>query len=83
VLAYLFATLTLALGCILCSKKLHEQLVEHVFHWPMEMFDTTPLGRVVNRFSKDVDVLDNTLPMLWRMLLSTTFSVINVQNLVN
>ncbi|KAM8717859.1 hypothetical protein ACLKA7_004542 [Drosophila subpalustris] len=78
VLSYLFATLTLALGCIVCAKKLHEQLVDHVFHWPMETFDTTPLGRVVNRFSKDVDVLDNTLPMLWRMLLSTTFSLLHM-----
>lgn len=33
------------------------------------------LGRVVNRFSKDVDTIDNVLPMLWRMVISQAFAV--------
>lgn len=31
---------------------------------PMRFFDTTPIGRILARFSKDVDVLDRTLPHL-------------------
>ncbi|XP_044251197.1 multidrug resistance-associated protein 1 isoform X10 [Drosophila takahashii] len=76
VTAYFLCSLTLALGCIYCSKALHERLLTYVFRWPMELFDTTPLGRIVNRFSKDVDTIDNVLPMLWRMVISQAFAVL-------
>ncbi|XP_016987825.1 multidrug resistance-associated protein 1 isoform X6 [Drosophila rhopaloa] len=76
VTSYLFCSLSLALGCIYCSKALHERLLTFVFRWPMELFDTTPLGRIVNRFSKDVDTIDNALPMLWRMVISQAFAVL-------
>jgi len=37
-------------------------MILQVMQSPMSFFDTTPLGRIVNRFAKDVDVCDNTLP---------------------
>lgn len=42
----------------------------------MEMFDITPLGRIVNRFSKDVDTIDNTLPLNLRVVILQLFAVI-------
>ncbi|XP_017108724.1 multidrug resistance-associated protein 1 isoform X6 [Drosophila bipectinata] len=76
VFSYFVCSLTLALGCIYCSKELQEVLLFNVFRWPMEMFDTTPLGRIVNRFAKDVDTIDNVLPMLWRVVISQAFAVL-------
>jgi len=29
---------------------------------PMAFFDTTPLGRIINRFSKDIDEVDLMIP---------------------
>ena len=37
------------------SKRLHSALLQRVLHAPVSFFDTTPVGRIVQRFSKDTD----------------------------
>ncbi|KAJ3288221.1 hypothetical protein HDU76_007719, partial [Blyttiomyces sp. JEL0837] len=59
----------------LASKRLHDRALLKEFRAPMEFFDTTPLGRVLNRFSKDVDTLDSLLPESAR-LFGYTFSLV-------
>ncbi|XP_035826503.1 multidrug resistance-associated protein 1 [Aplysia californica] len=43
------------------SRKLHFELLDSVMHAPMSFFDTTPMGRLLNRFSQDVERLDNDI----------------------
>lgn len=37
------------------SSHMHDTVFVKVFRSPMSFFDTTPTGRVLNRFSKDLD----------------------------
>jgi ABC-type multidrug transport system fused ATPase/permease subunit len=53
-------------GTLLASSTLHQKLLEKIMHAPMYFFDTTPLGRILNRFSKDIDILDTTIQLTMR-----------------
>ena len=44
------------------SRTFHQALVKSVLNAPMSFFDTTPLGRLINRFSRDIDQIDVVLP---------------------
>ncbi|XP_058980636.1 multidrug resistance-associated protein 1 isoform X14 [Musca domestica] len=76
VITSFFSTLAIGLGGVYCSKVLHAVMLDYVFRWPMELFDTTPLGRIVNRFSKDMDTVDNILPLNLRVVITQAYSVL-------
>ncbi|XP_048402989.1 ATP-binding cassette sub-family C member 12 isoform X4 [Stegostoma tigrinum] len=44
------------------SSTLHDNVFYKILHCPMKFFDTTPIGRIINRFSKDMDEIDVRLP---------------------
>ncbi|GMF18732.1 unnamed protein product [Phytophthora lilii] len=57
--------------CMRCSGKLHFNYIGKVLGAPVTtFFDVTPVGRILNRFSRDLDQVDNPLPYfsLWMML---------------
>ena len=45
-------------GSIKASRSLHERLLSRVVHATPKFFESTPIGRIVNRFSRDMQVLD-------------------------
>ncbi|KAK1247857.1 hypothetical protein MKX07_000745 [Trichoderma sp. CBMAI-0711] len=70
VLMFLFSVLLSILGTT-ASKVMLREAMFRVLRAPMSFFDTTPLGRITNRFSRDVDVMDNNLTDAIRMYFFT------------
>ena len=54
-----------ATAVLLCglgvAKYMHDAALTNVLSAPMSFFDTTPLGRIVNRFSADLSLIDGSL----------------------
>eukprot|EP00934_Nitzschia_sp_Nitz4_P007307 Nitzschia sp. Nitz4//scaffold4_size323378//100305//104932//NITZ4_000644-RA/size323378-snap-gene-0.448-mRNA-1//-1//CDS//3329553351//7297//frame0 len=74
-LAIFVRLLYLLLCGLRASRNMFKELLEVVLHVPMSFFDTTPVGRIINRFSKDMDTVDNQLMFAMRSYLSTILSV--------
>ncbi|PNS15381.1 Metal resistance protein YCF1 [Sphaceloma murrayae] len=62
-------TLILWIFCsIEASRKLHERMAFAIFRSPMSFFETTPTGRILNRFSSDIYRVDEVLARTFNML---------------
>ena len=62
-------TLILWIFCsIEASRKLHERMAYAIFRSPMSFFETTPSGRILNRFSSDIYRVDEVLSRTFNML---------------
>uniref|UniRef100_A0A8C5LMW9 ATP-binding cassette sub-family C member 5 n=1 Tax=Leptobrachium leishanense TaxID=445787 RepID=A0A8C5LMW9_9ANUR len=60
---------------IKASTRLHDQLFHKILSSPIRLFDTTPIGRILNRFTKDLDEVDTRLPSQIEQLLQNLIHV--------
>ncbi|XP_078067711.1 ATP-binding cassette sub-family C member 5-like isoform X5 [Mustelus asterias] len=58
------------------SSKLHDALFKKILRSPMQFFDTTPLGRILNRFAKDMDEVDVRLTTQTEMLIQNIILIL-------
>jgi ATP-binding cassette, subfamily C (CFTR/MRP), member 1 len=66
-------TLLLWIFCsIEASRKLHDRMAFAIFRSPMSFFETTPVGRILNRFSSDIYRVDEVIARTFNMLFVNT-----------
>lgn len=71
----LVAGMILAVGSIKANRHFHMILLINILQSPMHFFDSTPSGRILNRFSKDIDSIDLRIPDTLR---KTVLGILNV-----
>jgi ABC-type multidrug transport system fused ATPase/permease subunit len=85
--AYMFITLfregVLFSGSIGASKRIHRQLMESITRAKFRFFDSTPLGQIMNRFSKDIEAIDQEVAPVAVGFVHCLFSIITIIILIS
>lgn len=65
------------------AKFLHNKLLYCVLRSQLRFFETTPVGRILNRFSKDMAIIENNLPWSLRHVLTSLFDLISAAIIIS
>lgn len=69
--------------CIRASKKLHDDMAQATLRSPMQFFETTPIGRILNRFSNDIYKVDEVIPRTFSMFFRNCVQVVFVMVVIS
>ncbi|KAF9287125.1 hypothetical protein BGZ68_002228 [Mortierella alpina] len=69
--------ITFAIARIRAAERLHRELMAKVMRLPQAFFDTTPLGRIINRVSSDMTSIDDRVPAKIHELVHQTVTLLS------
>ena len=75
-ICYLLRSIFLANHRLGTSSKLHLGLLQGILNSPISFFDGTPIGRILNRFSSDMSVIDEELSQTLSQVTNTFSNVL-------
>jgi ATP-binding cassette subfamily C (CFTR/MRP) protein 2 len=60
------------------SRGLHKSMLKSIMHSNMQFFESTPIGRILNRFSKDMSSVEFILPTAFKDVVFCAFDILTV-----
>lgn len=75
-----FTWLRSYLGIVLgaeASQAIHARMARQVLRAPLSYFESTPVGRLLQRFSKDLDQIDQQLPGSMGQLIASSLNIMS------
>ena len=76
-------TVVFLLGSLFASVKLHDKLLKSILRSPLRFFEVTPIGRILNRFSKDIDTIDSFVMPSIRRFVQRILQVLTIIGLIS
>ena len=73
----LIASVSLFVGNIRAGHFIHAGVLKTILSSPMSFFEMTPVGRILNRFGKDLDVIDTLIAVNFQATTVCTLRVIS------
>ena len=78
------STIIIWIFCAIHSARmLHEGMAQAIFRSPMQFFETTPIGRIMNRFSNDIYKIDEVLARTFSMFFRNSSQVVFVMVVIS
>ncbi|KAK7325305.1 hypothetical protein VNO77_29465 [Canavalia gladiata] len=67
-----------AFGGLKAATKVHDKLLSKLINAPVQFFDQTPAGRILNRLSSDLYTIDDSLPFIMNILLANFVGLLGI-----
>eukprot|EP01122_Echinamoeba_exundans_P001097 TRINITY_DN1103_c0_g1_i2.p1 TRINITY_DN1103_c0_g1~~TRINITY_DN1103_c0_g1_i2.p1 ORF type:complete len:1319 (+),score=357.16 TRINITY_DN1103_c0_g1_i2:146-4102(+) len=74
----LIGGIMLAYWTVRAGSKLHDRLLQSVLRAPISFFDATPMGRLLTRFAKDTQLVDQLLPQQFDFAFTFLFNLLGI-----
>ncbi|XP_008186888.2 probable multidrug resistance-associated protein lethal(2)03659 [Acyrthosiphon pisum] len=79
IIIFAFTELALMISiCTTASSNLHNQMFNSISRATMNFLNKNPSGRILNRFSKDIGVIDETLPPIFVDVVQIGLTVVGI-----
>ncbi|MCJ1306948.1 hypothetical protein MMC25_000592 [Agyrium rufum] len=83
ILTFVFKLGVMFKGSLNASRNIHRRLLNSVLRATFGFFDRTPLGQITNRFSKDLETIDNDVLLTASGVLQSLFALTTIIILIS